>query len=113
MCKFNVQEELVLAHPETLKFAQEYYRLRVLPTLSNPQADRLGEILAQAAHDRRLDFWLTEIEHSLGHRLELLTVARRQAYEDQRSLLREHLGSQAIGQLQPVEAPVLPTQRRP
>jgi hypothetical protein len=113
MCKFDAQAVLALADPDILNLAQEYYRLRVLPTLGEQQADCLGEIVAQAARDRRLDFWLTEIEHSLGHRLELLTAARRHVYEDQRSLLREHLGSQAIGQLCPVAAPVLPTHRRP
>ncbi len=113
MCKFDTQDVLAFSTPEVLKLAQEYYRLRVLPSLPEQQADRVGKILEQAMYDRGLDFWLTEIEHSLGHRLDLLTTERRQDYEDQRSLLREHLGSPEISQFCSASDPVVPTRRRP
>lgn len=98
MDKFNSPAMLALSTPDRFTLAQEYYLLRVLPTLDDQQADRLGELLDQALDDRWLDFWITEIEHSLAHRLALLTADRRQNYEDQRSLLREHLGSDEICQ---------------
>jgi hypothetical protein len=91
MHEFDLQDALVRSTPDILKLAREYYQLRVLPDLSDPQADRLGEILNQAIADRLLDFWITEVEHSLGHNLALLTSDRRHDYEDQRARLREYL----------------------
>ena len=75
-----------------MSLIREYYQLRVLPTLSNQQADRLGEILGAASDNGVLDLWITEVDHSLGHKLNLLDPACRRAYENQQALLREYLG---------------------
>jgi hypothetical protein len=109
MFELEKQDVLTLATAEMPDLAREYYQLRMLPTLNDGQIDRLGEILEQAMHDRQLDFWLTEFDHTLGHKLGLLTPERREVYENQRSLLREHMGTDAISRLHSASNQVLPT----
>jgi hypothetical protein len=83
---------IVQPSPDTMSLIREYYQLRFLSTLSNQQADRLGEILRAASSDGILDLWITEVDHALGHNLNLLNPACRRAYENQQALLREYLG---------------------
>jgi hypothetical protein len=85
-------DNLLQPPPDIMSLIREYYQLRVLPTLSSQQADRLGEILGAASDNGVLDLWITEVDHSLGHNLNLLDPACRSAYENQQALLREYLG---------------------
>ena len=76
--------------PELMSTIREYYRLRSLPNLSEQQADRIGEILELATTNRDVDFWITEVDHALGHHLGLLDESCRQSYQNQQALLREY-----------------------
>jgi hypothetical protein len=77
--------------PEVMQLALEYANLAALPIPLEQQADRLGEILEQAMDNRVLSFWITEIDHMLGHHLGLLDEDARESYRDQQVLLREYV----------------------
>jgi hypothetical protein len=77
--------------PEIMQLALEYANLAALPIPLEQQADRLGEILEQAVNNRVLSFWITEIDHMLGHHLGLLNEDARESYRDQQVLLREYV----------------------
>jgi len=77
------------AHMKNIK---DYYSLRLLPHLSEEQADRIGAILEMANTDDVINFWINEIDHSHGHRLNFLDNASRHSYKNQQALLREYLG---------------------
>lgn len=51
---------------------QEYYELGSRQELSESEADRIEWILIQASNDPILDFWLSEMDYCLGHRLEAM-----------------------------------------
>ena len=49
--------------------AREYARLAKLPTLSESQKDRLGQILGMAEEDQFLSAWIAEVDHAMSHKL--------------------------------------------
>ncbi|MBD2078446.1 peptidoglycan-binding domain-containing protein [Leptolyngbya sp. FACHB-17] len=55
-----------------LAVLQEYYKLECQRTLSDPEIDRVQEILEQAQKDPLLDFLIDEIDHILGHEFGLI-----------------------------------------
>lgn len=85
--------KLALLSPERMEIVREYCKLRLLPDLSEEQANRIAEILELADTDRIVDFLITEADHSLGHYLGLLDEASRHSYKNQQALLREYLGT--------------------
>jgi hypothetical protein len=94
-CQFIVDSSessniLLNSTPELMNTIREYYQLRSLPNLSEQQEDRVGEILELATTNRVVDFWITEVDHALGHRLGLLDESCRQSYQNQQALLREY-----------------------
>lgn len=93
---FNRSDILLKSTPNLMKIIREYYQLRVLPNLSEQQAERIGKIMELATTDRVVDFWIIEVEHALGHALNLLDESCRYSYQDQQALLREYLGTGAI-----------------
>ena len=52
------------------RVAIEYAQLSTLPLLSKEQADRMSQILKSAQSDSLLNFWITEVDHVLEHKLE-------------------------------------------
>jgi hypothetical protein len=80
--------------PEIMKLALEYANLAALAKLSEPQADRLEEILEKADDNKVLNFWITEVDHFLAHYLGLLDEDDRESYRDQQALLREYAGAE-------------------
>jgi hypothetical protein len=88
-------EENSLINPisqSTLEIIFEYYKIASLDDLKENESKRINEILEQATRDNLLDFWISEIDHLLGHRLGLLDDMRRKSYADQKAMLREYLG---------------------
>lgn len=75
-----------------INLAKEYGTLASLSTLSDQQQLRLQEIFELAAENEVLDFWITEIDHVVGHELGILDKNARADYQNQQALLREHLG---------------------
>lgn len=76
--------------PKLMALIKEYVTLARLPELNDFQAKRFGEILEIATVDNVVDFLVCEVEHILGHELELLNM---DAIEDTQALLRERLGT--------------------
>jgi hypothetical protein len=76
----------------TFKIVHEYYELGLLYSLDETQSTRVDEILKQAIDNNLLNFYISEIDHLLGHRLGLLEDIKRESYADQRAMLREYLG---------------------
>jgi hypothetical protein len=72
------------------KLVLEYGELSAREHLSEEDADRMAEILILATNDPILDFWLSEIDHCLGHHLGLLENKHRNYYRDQQALLSEY-----------------------
>ncbi len=77
---------------KVIDLAGEYAKLASLLTLSEQQEIRLQEILALAVEDEVLNFWITEIDHIISHKLGVLNNDSIQDYQNQQALLREHLG---------------------
>ncbi|MFB2838458.1 peptidoglycan-binding domain-containing protein [Floridanema evergladense] len=55
-----------------IKKVLEYCRLASRSTLSEPEADRMAEILELALSDSFLDFLINEADHFLAHHLDLI-----------------------------------------
>lgn len=73
-----------------IKLVLEYAELAIQPSLTDAEADRLGEILETAAENPTLNFWITELEHLISHRLSLLNEDDRESYKDQEAMMREY-----------------------
>jgi hypothetical protein len=76
----------------TLEIIYEYYELALLSELNEAESIIINEILDLATKDNLINFWLSEIDHLLGHRLGLLDDPNRKSYADQKAMLREYLG---------------------
>lgn len=87
-----IKNKILSPNPEQINIIREYYKLRFLPALSDEQANHLGEIYQLCSQDDVINFYITEIDHSLGHKLGLLNKDCRFYYGNQQSLLREYLG---------------------
>ncbi|MBD1844197.1 hypothetical protein H6F89_12460 [Cyanobacteria bacterium FACHB-63] len=92
---------------DTEQIALEYGELSRRSSLSEAEATRLDEILTQAITDSELSFWITEIDHILGHDLEVLREVDRSSYQNQYALLQEHLD------LRSSDMPVIPQAPQP
>jgi hypothetical protein len=93
----NVKDLLTSSTPALMEIVLEYAELASIQNPSEVQADRLGEILSIASENELLNFWLTEMDHFMGHHLGLLNEDHRESYKDQQALLREHRGERARG----------------
>jgi hypothetical protein len=70
--------------------AIDYGQLISLPELTEAQEDRLQEILDYACDDGALSFWISEIDHIVGHQMGLLNPDCRKDYENKKALLKEY-----------------------
>lgn len=73
-----------------MQLASEYARLASQASLTDAEADRLGEILEKANEHPALNFWIAELDHLLSHRLNLLSEDDRESYKDQQAMMREY-----------------------
>lgn len=78
--------------PEILKLVLEYAKLAAIPHPLEQEANRIEEILAVANHINVLGFWIAEVDHLLGHHLDLLDEDNRESYQDQQALMRDYVG---------------------
>jgi Putative peptidoglycan binding domain len=65
----DILDQLIHSH---MKIVREYCKLAVRPSLSEPEADRMSQILDLAQSDGLLDFLINEADHFLAHDLSLL-----------------------------------------
>jgi hypothetical protein len=73
-----------------LDLVLEYARLAPQSSLTDAEADRLGEILEKANEYPALNFWIAELDHLISHRLNLLSEDDRESYKDQQAMMREY-----------------------
>lgn len=69
----------------------EYYKLAVRAELSDPEADRLEQILQLAEQDSILGFWLNEVDYLVACELNLLDEQHINEYQNQHAKLQEYL----------------------
>lgn len=87
----NLRESILDATTDAVsEMAIEYGRLARLPKLTDTQGDRIQAILDAACENGALSFWISEIDHILGHEMGLLGPEHRRDYDDKKALLREH-----------------------
>ena len=83
--------DLITVSELPIQLALEYGKLTLHPNISEHEANRIEEIMALACDDPLLDFWLSEIDHCIGHRLGLLDGENLEIIRNQEALLREYL----------------------
>lgn len=76
--------------PMIIDLVLEYAKLATQASLTDTEADRLDEILEMATENPTLNFWMTELEHLISHRLGLLNEDDRESYKDQQAMMREY-----------------------
>lgn len=86
------QDVLSMSSPQVMDLAFEYAKLAAAQSRSEDQNDRLAQILEAATQSEILDFWVTEVDHFVGHYLGLLDSDHRKLYKDQQACLAEYLG---------------------
>ena len=88
----NEMKESVLdaTTEDVIRLAIEYGQLSALPELNDRQEERMQEILDLACEDGALSFWISELDHVLGHELGLLSPDHCRDYSNQKALLREY-----------------------
>ncbi len=79
--------ELSLTH-EQMNIILEYLYLARLNSLSEKQTQRISDILEIAQQDSKIDFWLTEADQFIGHKLNLIN---EHEYKNLQAKLREYL----------------------
>jgi hypothetical protein len=87
----NLLESILDATTDTVsEMAIDYGQLISLPELTEAQEDRLQEILDYACDDGALSFWISEIDHIIGHQMGLLNPDCREDYDNKKALLKEY-----------------------
>lgn len=81
------------ATSDYLNIVREYCKLASRRRLSEPETERLTQILKLAESDSHLDFWLNEADHFLAHELNLINDESIYTCENQQARLREYLDS--------------------
>jgi hypothetical protein len=66
----------------------EYLALCMADILTEPQADRLGNILEEASSNPLLSFWIDEVDHVIAHRKDLIDA---EYVEKQQAALRKKI----------------------
>jgi hypothetical protein len=84
MSKVNSPTELLLLSEAQKRsdIIMEYLHLAVLETLTEPQADRMEQILENAESDSILAFLIDEADHIIGHELDLIDSDRIAAQQE-------------------------------
>lgn len=81
---------------EIMKIVHEYARItyRCNHPRSEEEEELIDDILKMAETNGVLEFWLSEIDHILGHLQGNLDEDARESYKDQYAVLREYLGEE-------------------
>ena len=75
---------------EVSELAIEYGELISLPQLTDAQGERLQEILDCACDNGALSFWISELDHVIGHEIGLLNPDCRRDYDNKKALFKEY-----------------------
>lgn len=74
----------------------EYSRLLVAENPSEQQEARIIEILELALTHKAVDHWVAHFTQKCGEETGLLSEDSKKNYEDQKALLKEHLGNPGL-----------------
>jgi hypothetical protein len=99
---FNVADLISASTPEVIQIALEYGNLAANPSLSEAQAERMGEVLELATHSPVLSFWVAMIDSYLDERLGWLKQGDRPEANHQQVVLIEYL--EALVETHPQDA---------
>jgi hypothetical protein len=77
--------------PEIMEIVLEYARINSRCDRRHKDELLMDEIMKAAEENPILEFWLSEIDHILGHQQGNLNEDARDSYEDQHAVLREYL----------------------
>ena len=75
------------------EIGMEYGDLMVASDLSQAQEERIIQILELALTNKEVEFWVSHLTCIRGMEAGLLTETAQKEYEDQKALLKEHLGN--------------------
>ena len=75
---------------EVRELAIEYGQLISLLKLTDMQGERLQEILDCACDNGALSFWISELDHVIGHETGLLNPDCRRDYDNKKALFKEY-----------------------
>lgn len=65
----QMQKEQANISGSLLKLVQEYYKLAILPHLSEDDAERMTTLLELAVYDYELNLWLKKVDRFVAHEL--------------------------------------------
>lgn len=94
----RIQETELQLTQEQNNLILEYCCLASLSHLSEEEAQRIADILEIAKSDQILDFWMTEADHYIGHKFNLVNETEDKNLQ---ARLREHLVTDS-GNLKPI-----------
>ncbi|NJR70046.1 MAG: hypothetical protein HC771_16405 [Synechococcales cyanobacterium CRU_2_2] len=97
-----------------MKIVHEYARItyRCNHPRSEEEEELIDDILKMAETNGVLEFWLSEIDHILGHLQGNLDEDARESYKDQYAVLREYLGEEHFDFAKPPKKLPLTKNRR-
>jgi predicted nucleic acid-binding protein len=82
--------------PEAKEIGLEYGELMAAESLSEEQEERIAEILELAINHPDIDFWVSHTANSQAMEAGLLSETAKKEYENQKAMLREHLGEESL-----------------
>lgn len=85
-----------ISGPQAKKIGIEYGDLMIAKDISEKQENRIIQILELALVNEEVDFWVSHLTSIRGMEAGLLTKTAQKEYDDQKALLREHLGNQNL-----------------
>jgi hypothetical protein len=92
----DIEPLLPITGPEARKIGLEYGELMTAESLSDEQEERIAEILELAINHPDVDFWVSHTANSQAMEAGLLSETAKEEYEDQKAMLREHLGEESL-----------------
>lgn len=84
----EVESNVLSLSEEQRKVVEDYYRLALLENLSEDEQERMVEILENAQIDTLIEFWINEIDHIVGHKLNLIDD---KMCRNEQALVKEHI----------------------
>jgi hypothetical protein len=88
----NNSEIIPITGPEAKALGIEYEALMTAESLSEAQEARIAEILDLAITHEEVDFWVSHSTDSQAMEAGLLSEDAKTNFENQKAMLREHLG---------------------
>jgi hypothetical protein len=97
-CQNNDIDSMItqITGSEAKEIGLEYGELMAAESLSEEQEERIAEILELAITHTDVDFWVSHTANSQAMEAGLLSETAKEEYENQKVMLREHLGETSL-----------------